>query len=137
MSILIKGMEKPDCCDHCPLFDDEYQHPYWCMALNKQIDVKINEKYADCPITEIPPLRESDGQYYRDIAKAYNVMFYGVPRHQTNSDKIRGMTDEELAEWLNDMQGYSFSCGLIEARISEYPNRYNAWLEWLKEEAKE
>ena len=55
----------------------------------------------------------------------------------TNADRIRSMTDEELAEWLNDMQGYSFSCGLIEARISEYPNRYNAWLEWLKEEAKE
>lgn len=52
----------------------------------------------------------------------------------TNLDRIHSMTDEELAEWLNDMQGYSFSCGLIESRISEYPNRYNAWLKWLREE---
>lgn len=56
---------------------------------------------------------------------------------KTNADRIRSMTDEELAEWLNDMQGYSFSCGLIEARISEYQNRYNAWIKWLKEEVKD
>ena len=61
----------------------------------------------------------------------------GEPIVITNADRIRAMSDAELAKWLNDMQGYSFSCGLIEARISEYPNRYNAWLEWLKEEAGE
>lgn len=56
---------------------------------------------------------------------------------KTNADSIRCMTDERLAEWLNDMQGYAFSCGLIEARIREYPNRYNKWLEWLKEEVRD
>lgn len=55
----------------------------------------------------------------------------------TNADRIRSMTDEELAKWLNDMQGYAYNCGLIEARISEYPNRNHAWLIWLKEEVKE
>ena len=59
-----------------------------------------------------------------------------VGSDMTNADRIRSMTDEELAKWLNNMQGYSYNCGLLEARISEYPNRYNAWLEWLKEEVK-
>lgn len=57
--------------------------------------------------------------------------FKAPPR--TNADRIRSMTDEELAKWLNNMQGYSFGCGLLESRISEYPNCYNAWLKWLKD----
>ena len=76
-------------------------------------------------------------QEYLDWCKDMSERLKKYEYHFTNADRIRSMTDTELAEWLNDMQGYSFSCGLIEARISEYPNRYNAWLEWLKEEVKE
>ena len=36
MSILIKGMKKPESCEECPL--------YTCMY-----------HYVDCPITELPP----------------------------------------------------------------------------------
>ena len=44
------------------------------------------------------------------------------PKTMTNADKIRGMTDEELARWLSkaDPEGYT----------------PDWWLGWLKEEAK-
>lgn len=46
----------------------------------------------------------------------------------TNADRIRQMTDEELAEFLQDvaMQG-----GI------ELGGRLTTWLDWLKEEAKD
>ena len=73
----------------------------------------------------------------KDISERMKKVDFLYEYHFTNADRIRIMTDDELAKWLNDMQGYSFNCGLLEARISEYPNRYKAWLEWLKEEAGE
>ena len=47
----------------------------------------------------------------------------------TNGDKIRAMSDEELATWLGDMLGvYPFG--------TEQWNR-EKWLDWLKEEVEE
>ena len=52
-----------------------------------------------------------------------------VQNVQTNADRIRAMTDEELATWLGDMLGvYPFG--------TEQWNR-QAWLEWLREEVTE
>ena len=51
----------------------------------------------------------------------------GYKHKQTNADRIRAMTDEELAEWywwmLRYVQGYT------DSRV--------ALLDWLKQEAKE
>lgn len=47
----------------------------------------------------------------------------------TNADKIRQMTDEELAIWIvHKTEGNGFD---------GYEEVVNAWLEWLKEEVKE
>ena len=57
----------------------------------------------------------------------------GVPKVKANADRIRSMTDEELAKWLV----------LIEQRILELqptlerPALLADWLEWLKEEVKD
>ena len=52
---------------------------------------------------------------------------YFASKPQTNADRIRSMTDEELAEWywwmLRYVQGYT------DSRV--------ALLDWLKQEAKE
>lgn len=40
----------------------------------------------------------------------------------TNSDRIRSMTDEELAEWLSEVAGW----------IAPYEGRVHPLLEWLK-----
>ena len=46
----------------------------------------------------------------------------GVCRKRTNADRIRAMTDEELAEWLDERCDYAPPFG---------------WLEWLRQEAGE
>lgn len=52
---------------------------------------------------------------------------------KTNADRIRSMTDEELAMWLTD-----FCCATVgnaaDARVAMY---HCGMLEWLKQEAKE
>lgn len=47
---------------------------------------------------------------------------YEPPHTQTNADRIRSMTDEELADWLV-MNGDG--------------SDYQTWLDWLREEVKE
>ena len=49
----------------------------------------------------------------------------------TNADRIRSMTDEELAEMLNHAQGDGFLVGIGQRKMSAYGN----WLEWLKRES--
>ena len=46
----------------------------------------------------------------------------------TNADRIRGMTDEELADWV---------WGAETAGRAYGPRGKKAWLDWLKEEAKD
>lgn len=48
-----------------------------------------------------------------------------VIKQQTNADRIRAMTDEELAEFLQDIANQG---GI------ELGGRLTTWLDWLKEE---
>lgn len=56
----------------------------------------------------------------------------------TNADRIRAMTDEELAEWECDR-----ACGVCpiegcEGRMEEGRKKCKQrWLDWLKQEVKE
>lgn len=52
----------------------------------------------------------------------------------TNADRIRSMTDEELATWLNCMQSNAYHCGEFGRTNAAYPFDNKAWLEWLKQE---
>lgn len=57
------------------------------------------------------------------------------PRIKTNADRIRAMTDKELAEWLSDMHD-DVTCpdgGAIDCN----PSCKRCWLDWLKEEAED
>ena len=58
-------------------------------------------------------------------------------KHLTNADRIRSMTDEELADlfdtWVRDCD-----CNDVPCRDYCLPNRYDCvknWLDWLKQEA--
>ena len=55
----------------------------------------------------------------------------------TNADHIRGMTDEELAIWLNCMQSNAYHCGEFGRTNAAYPFDNKAWLEWLKSPVKD
>ena len=61
----------------------------------------------------------------------------GKPKAKTNADRIRAMTDEELAEWINRLEpfkchkGYKFANGCWE----DETDCIACILEWLKQEA--
>lgn len=44
----------------------------------------------------------------------------------TNADRIRTMTDEKLAEWMND--------GWLDVAISKSMVSTEQWLDWLRKE---
>lgn len=57
---------------------------------------------------------------------------------QTNADRIRSMTDEELSSWLNDHADCNSRCEALNDRCMWSDSTcMEAWLEWLKEEARE
>lgn len=64
---------------------------------------------------------------------------YPKPRKPiTNADRIRSMSDEELADWFYRIQ-YDVSdyyCGGHSCEPT-LPARKESWLVWLKQEAKE
>lgn len=53
-------------------------------------------------------------------------------RIPSNADRIRSMTDEELATWLNCMQSNAYHCGEFGRTNAAYPYDNKAWLDWLK-----
>ena len=50
-------------------------------------------------------------------------------RKLTNADRIRSMTDEELANKMSGLESFALTCG------GGWPPE--KWLEWLKEEVKD
>ena len=63
------------------------------------------------------------------IAKKYNLMT-GEVIYPTNADHVRGMTDEELAEWATtigrtfgeEYEGYMSALGWLKAPVEEVDN---------------
>lgn len=74
---------------------------------------ELNVKYINCNSY----FKLSDFYRMAGKAEAYTM---------TNADRIRSMTDEELAEWIRDQ--------IIDRNIG-IPSE--TWLEWLKKEVEE
>lgn len=57
---------------------------------------------------------------------------------QTRADRIRAMTDEEMAEWLDSVSKSWYDEGYTketdEPLMSTYPSTAGRWIAWLKEE---
>jgi len=51
------------------------------------------------------------------------------PKPITNADRIRSMTDEELAEKMSGLESFALTCG------GGWPPE--KWLDWLRQEANE
>lgn len=49
------------------------------------------------------------------------------PKPKTNADRIRAMSDEELAGWLADHP--------VVSEYDENNPQHKAWLDWLRQEA--
>ena len=87
--------------------------------------------FADVKLTE-EPCYECHVAFMRDRTKPN----FKSARPFTNADKIRAMTDEELADlfdtWVRDCD-----CNDVPCREYCLPNRYDCvknWLDWLKQE---
>lgn len=71
-----------------------------------------------CPF---PCANKTEFGYCKTTACLYAPTIRVTSTPRTNADRIRAMTDEELAEWL-DNNTYQFPI-------------YKCWLEWLRQEA--
>lgn len=58
------------------------------------------------------------------------------PKQITNADRIRAMSDEELAEFMcHNVSNGTVNCAFC--AVAEFCRMgHNGWLDWLKEEAK-
>ena len=66
------------------------------------------------------------------IAQRIKPNFVSKRKPQTNADRIRAMTDEELAEWICEVQD-----GESLQRANYLPSLSKGfWLKWLRKEAK-
>lgn len=54
---------------------------------------------------------------------------------RTNANRIRAMSDEELADVFDHVQGDAFLVGVGQRKNSVYPGAGISWLDWLKQEA--
>ena len=81
------------------------------------------------------PYCQNKGGNFIEPKDCENCEHYHSKYKKTNADRIRAMTDDQLAMLLDQTQlsGYRFGVGL------DYPKRNGAydWLMWLKEEVKE
>lgn len=54
----------------------------------------------------------------------------------TNGDRIRSMSDEELANWLDLLVNRAKIYGENKVWLEDTPRYYTDWLGWLKQEAR-
>ena len=91
-------------------------------------------KYCACnPNAEVPPTVCTFTTSTASAPKDYPFFKMREERPQTNADRIRDMTDEELAAKIEELCQYTFM------QISVYAKPFGKaeWLDWLKKEVSE
>ena len=56
---------------------------------------------------------------------------------KTHADKLRSMSDEELAKWLDLLVNRAKIYGENKVWLEDTPRYYTDWLDWLREEARD
>ena len=70
----------------------------------------------------------------KDFNKMFNEALKQLEK-KTNADRIRSMSDEELADWNIELSGCGKLCPALKAGCAYTDqNCKDAWLEWLKQE---
>ena len=97
MSVLVKGMDMPDCCDNCKLRRwDDFEEDWFCPFSG--IVTLCLGRQNDCPLVEIPD-KHGDlidasqvvhATYYDDEKETWNV------KVGTVEDVLTSCIDEEL-----------------------------------------
>lgn len=77
---------------------------------------------------------EQKGLYQYPCIQCYGWDKHVPKQKKTNADRIRNMTDEELAKFLELTE----ACGYNDGSITDFQNgHYMDMLEWLQAEVKE
>jgi hypothetical protein len=87
----------------------------------------------DCTNKNCPAYAKCLSPYRGSRCKATRAT-YGLGDPMTNADRIRSMTDEDLAEWLAKHNERSAVCPNFGAHDCQASCR-KCWLDWLKQEA--
>lgn len=108
--IYIPGLEMPTSCAKCGWYSfiEEVCRVNRC-EIPATDDVFLS-RHKDCPLVPVPE---------------HTV-------EPTNADRIRAMSDEELAQWIDHIQADAYERGMMETPVVDYPNVYSNWLDWLK-----
>ena len=88
------------------------------MELNIKFDEKMLVETANRVLDEY----EYNGKTIREWADL-------IANPKTNADRIRSMSDEELAKKMSGLESFALTCG------GGWPPE--KWLDWLRQEAKE
>ena len=88
------------------------------MEINIKFDQKMLVETANRVLDEF----EYNGKTIREWADL-------IANPKTNADRIRAMSDEELAGWLADHP--------VVSEYDENNPQHKGWLDWLKQEVKE
>ena len=65
----------------------------------------------------------------RSFLKRMELMGFTPSRAATNADRIRSMSDEELAKKISGIESFALTCG------GGWPPE--KWLDWLRQEVKD
>jgi hypothetical protein len=81
------------------------------------------------------PVKPCETMHYRGSACSAQRAKFGLGDPMTNADRIRSMTDEGLAKWLDSLR-YGFGCELC-ANVAEKcdENCVEHFVEWLQQPA--
>ena len=91
----------------------------------------FNCKYYDQPSFEMK-------EYCWECLRQEELYTRWERKPQTNADRIRAMTDEELDKFLGEVQWdvANYCGGVTQKQEYPVPEQRGAWLDWLKQEAK-
>lgn len=128
MGVYIDGVKMPAVCGECFALDDRYDYPT-CMitSLSEGYTFDAREKKMGwCPLTEDPSIRTAK----HDQGEQKRVV--------TNADKVRAMSNEELAEWVETFASCRLcpvACGCNGEALVSRASCMLRWLDWMNREA--
>ena len=86
------------------------------------------------------PIKNTSKQMcYNVLAEIQDLLgtnrYYLVPPKMTNADKIRTLSDEELAGFIQGFVDCAYCTRIAQGCSVNDESCFNTWLDWLKQEA--
>lgn len=130
----------------CSLAGKDHEMSFDCKLYVNGSAYKYDNFKADPPRMDDGWYLVKDGMTYRvevpinkmRFTKSVNILT-GEVYYPSNADRIRSMTDEELDKFLGEVQWdvANYCGGVTQKQEYPVPEQRGAWLDWLKEEAKD